>query len=244
MNRIVLIDLSQRELNKRRELEQRVSRLTAVEHTKTTSGGLTKQQEEDLDKTKALLDSDAPVDPLYQAVAAHVARCSWDELVKTKRYILKHGLFSSQRNADNPALDDKEREIAGICGLLQIDGLVDPSQKNFVRRITTAEGEYRVNEALFDKAFELFSRRFVVSLGSQIDSGLLSEHIVGCVHPNESFSGRKAKAAVGHTQSYEQTPRVPERADIIAAVSARDLAQMVRRLAADGINSLDAREED
>jgi len=239
MNRIVLIDLSQRELNKRRELERRVSRLTAVDHTKTTSGGLTEQQKEDLKKTIALLDSDAPVDPLYRAVAVHVARRSWDELVKTEKHVLRHGLFHSQRSTMMGVLADEEREIAAICGLLQIDSLVDPSQKDFVRRITTAQGEYRQNEALFNKAFEIFSPRFVVQLGSQIDAGLLSEHIVGCLHPNKTFSGRNTNAALAKAASNTPTPVVPARTEMIAAVSARDLAQMVRRLAADGVGATD-----
>ena len=141
MNRIVLIDLSQRELNKRRELEQRASRLAAVDNTKATSGGLTEQQKEELNRIIALLDSDVPVDPLYQAVASHVVRKPWEVLVATDDFILKHGLFGSQRAAVIRDLDRNEREIAAICGLLQIDSLVDPSQKDFVRRITTAQGE-------------------------------------------------------------------------------------------------------
>ena len=238
MNRIVLIDLSQRELNKRRELEQRASRLEAVENTKGTSGGLTEAQQKELEQLLKLLDSDVPVDPLYQTVAAHVARKRWDALAD--EFVLKHGLFKSQRApAVIGKLDPNEREIAAICGLLQIDSLIDPAQKDFVRRITTAQGEYRQNEALFDKAFESFSQRFVVPLGSQIDAGLLSENVIGCIRPDNTVSSRKATAAIAAAASSVPAAPIPARSDAIAAVSARDLARVVRRLAEDGISATD-----
>jgi hypothetical protein len=239
MNRIVLIDLSQRELNRRRELEQRASRLEAVENTKGTSGGLVEPQKEELRRLIELLDSDAPVDPLYQAVAAHVARRPWEELVLADDFVLKHGLFGSQRAAVIRELDRNEREIAAICGLLQIDSLIDPTQKDYVRRITAAQGEYRQNEALFDRAFDSFSQRFVVPLGSQIDAGLLSENIIGCIRPDNTVSSRKTNAALSTAASNTQPAPVPSRSDAIAAVSARDLAQVVRRLAGDGISATD-----
>ena len=114
MNRIVLIDLSQRELNKRRELEQRASRLEAVENTKGTSGGLTEAQQKELEQLLKLLDSDVPVDALYQTVAAHVARRRWDELAAADDFVLKHGLFGSQRAAVIDKLGPNEREIAAL----------------------------------------------------------------------------------------------------------------------------------
>lgn len=239
MNRIVLIDLSQRELNKRRELEQRASRLEAVENTKGTSGGLTEAQQKELEQLLKLLDSDVPVDALYQTVAAHVARRRWDELVAADDFVLKHGLFGSQRAAVIDKLGPNEREIAAICGLLQIDSLIDPAQKDFVRRITTAQGEYRQNEALFDKAFDSFSQRFVVPLGSQIDAGLLSENVIGCIRPDQTVSSRKAGAAIAAAASSVPAAPIPARSDAIAAVSARDLARVVRRLAEDGISATD-----
>lgn len=239
MNRIVLIDLSQRELNKRRELEQRASRLEAVENTKGTSGGLTEAQQKELEQLLKLLDSDVPVDALYQTVAAHVARRRWDELVAADDFVLKHGLFGSQRAAVIDKLGPNEREIAAICGLLQIDSLIDPAQKDFVRRITTAQGEYRQNEALFDKAFDSFSQRFVVPLGSQIDAGLLSENVIGCIRPDHTVSSRKAGAAIAAAASSVPAAPIPARSDAIAAVSARDLARVVRRLAEDGISATD-----
>src|SRR6185369_866745 len=239
MNRIVLIDLSQRELNKRRELEARASRLAAVDNTKTTSGGLTDAQKDELSKLIALLDSDVPVDPLYQAVAAHVARVPWDDLVRQDNFILKHGLFGSQRAAVIGSLERNEREIAAICGLLQIDSAIDPTQKEYVRRIVSAQGEYRQNEALFDKAFETFSHRFAVKLGTQIDAGLLSENIVGCIQPDKTVSSRKAGAALAAAASTAFATPVPSRDDTVEAVSARDLATVVRRLASDGISASD-----
>ena len=239
MNRIVLIDLSQRELNKRRELEQRASRLEAVENTKGTSGGLTEAQQKELEQLLKLLDSDVPVDALYQTVAAHVARRRWDELVAADDFVLKHGLFGSQRAAVIDKLGPNEREIAAICGLLQIDSLIDPAQKDFVRRITTAQGEYRQNEALFDRAFDSFSQRFVVPLGSQIDAGLLSENVIGCIRPDQTVSSRKAGAAIAAAASSVPAAPIPARSDAIAAVSARDLARVVRRLAEDGISATD-----
>ena len=239
MNRIVLIDLSQRELNKRRELEQRASRLEAVENTKGTSGGLTEAQQKELEQLLKLLDSNVPVDALYQTVAAHVARRRWDELVAADDFVLKHGLFGSQRAAVIDKLGPNEREIAAICGLLQIDSLIDPAQKDFVRRITTAQGEYRQNEALFDKAFDSFSQRFVVPLGSQIDAGLLSENVIGCIRPDRTVSSRKAGAAIAAAASSVPAAPIPARSDAIAAVSARDLARVVRRLAEDGISATD-----
>lgn len=244
MNRIVLIDLSQREVNKRRELEQRAARLAAVDNTKATSGGLTDAQKDELNRIIALLDGDAPVDPLYQAVASHVARRPWETLVKADDFVLKHGLFGSQRAAVVRELDPNEREIAAICGLLQIDSLLDPTQRDFVRRITTAQGEYRQNEELFDKAFDTFSKRFAVSLGTQIDAGMLSENIVGCITPDNTISSRKTSAAISlaaaatSSTGTSVTP-VPDRGDTVNAVSARDLAHVVRRLAGDGISAND-----
>lgn len=241
MNRIVLIDLSQRELNQRRELAARADRLRALDR----HGGLSDEQKRELALIEAQLDSDAPVDALYQAVAAHVARVPWPELLARDDLVLKHGLFGTQRVPANllGPLADKEREIAAVAGLLQIDNTVDASQKDFVRRMTTAQGEYRQNEALFNRAFELFSQRFDVSLGSQIDAGLVSDSIVGCIVPDDLVSKRRAGAAIAAAAAAAAAagpaPQVPLRTDTVAAVSARDLTQVVRRLATDGISAND-----
>lgn len=235
MNRIILIDLSQRDLKQRQDLTARADRLHALDR----HGGLSDEQKKELAAIETLLDSDVSVDPLYQAVAAHVARKPWDELKDKGDFVLKHGLFGSQRGVLDGKLDPKEREIAGICGLLQIDGLVDPKQKDFVRRATLAQGEYFQNEALFDRAFGFFSLRFAVPLGGQIDAGLVSQSIIGCIVPDQSVSGRAAGAAIATASSTSTPAPQPARGDIVAALSGRDLAQVVRRLAADGVGATD-----
>src|SRR5215207_1152712 len=64
MTRILLIDLSQRELQ---ELE-------ALQRTAATTGGLTGEQDAELKDIQKQLASDAPVDKFYQRVASLVAR--------------------------------------------------------------------------------------------------------------------------------------------------------------------------
>lgn len=241
MNRIVLIDLSQRDLKQRSEMTARVDRLNALER----HGGLSDEQKKDRDALVKLLDSDTSVDPLYQAVASHVARKPWEQLLKEDQLVLKHGLFESQRPEQGGSttlkvLEAREREIASICGLLQIDSLLDPTQKDFVRRMTLAQGEYVQNKALFDRAFAFFSPRFAVSLGSQIDAGLVSEQSVGCIVPDSTFSSRTGEQAIAAASSTSTpAPPVPGRSDTVAALSGRDTAQVVRRLVADGIGAND-----
>lgn len=267
MNRIDLIDLAQRDLQQRRELTQRADRLRALERTEAHSGGLSDEQRQELERLVKLLDSDATVDPVCQAVAVHVARKSWAELVeRDHKLVLKHGLFGSQRQKAGHAvrLDDDERESAAIVGLLQADSSLDPRQKAYVAKMTKAQGEYRRDEALYGAAFDLFSQRFVVTVGSQIDAGLVSENIVGCIQPDERISSRTASAAIAaaatppgaalsgsDTEAVASAPPpealagaakavvIPDRDDRIAAISSRDIALVVRRLAADGITAND-----
>lgn len=242
MNRTNLIDLAQRDLQQRRELSQRADRLRALERTEAHSGGLSDEQEQELKRLVALLDSDATVDPVCQAAAVHVARKPWSALVACDdKLVLKHGLFGSQRKQSNHAerLDDDEREAAAIVGLLQADSALDPRQKDYVAKMTKAQGEYRRDEALYDAAFDLFSQRFVVTVGSQIDAGLMSANIIGCIKPDDSISSRATSATIATAATAASPPVIPDRDDPIAAISSRDIALVVRRLSADGITAND-----
>src|SRR5262245_51074690 len=132
MNRILLIDLAERELEARARLSARADYLETIENTKATSGGLSTEQQEELKRLLALLDSDVTVDTFYQTVASQVARKTWEELVAEPLYVLKYGLFGSQQVAR--VIEDlqvHEREIAAVCGLLQLDHNTDPRQSRF-----------------------------------------------------------------------------------------------------------------
>lgn len=190
MTRILLIDLSERELQARNRLQSRADQLTALK-TSRESGGLTAAQEADLAAIKVALDSDIPLDGFYQAVATQIAESkSWSDVVNgdsaNMSYVSKFGLLGSQRHANAASeLAAHEREIAAVCGLLEIDNLVNPQQDGFVKRVSQARGEYRQNLALFTKAFDTFRHRFKVTLMSQIAKGLVSPQVVGCVTPGE-----------------------------------------------------------
>src|SRR6185295_10166424 len=99
MNRILLIDLAERELEARARLSARADYLETIENTKATSGGLSAEQQEELKRLLALLDSDITVDVFYRTIASQVARKTWDELVSGPDpiYVLKYGLFGSQQ---------------------------------------------------------------------------------------------------------------------------------------------------
>ena len=150
-------------------------------------------------------------------------------------YVHEYGLLGSQRTRGKTfrALGDNEREIAGICGLLQVDGNTDAARKGFVQKVSTAQGEYRENRALFDAAFEQLSQHYKVTLKSQIDSGLIDADIIGSDRPNGNPEDRRG--AVGTDQ-----PFLPSADETVAALSARNVAAVVRRLATDGVSANDA----
>jgi hypothetical protein len=232
MKRILLIDLAEREMQARARLDSRVDYLNAVEATKESSGGLSVEQEKELKNLLQVLDSDAPVDEFYKGVASQVARRTWVHLQEgpDPEYVLKYGLFGSQQTGMGADLGVNEREIASVCGLLELDNLTDPANTRFVRSIAEAQGEYRQNIELFNAAYALFKDRSVVTLQSQIDQGTLSPSIVGCITPDASIGGR------GRTPP--STP-VPDGGDRVNALSARTLAQIVRRLVADRVTAND-----
>ena len=232
MNRILFIDLAEREVQARVHLKSRADCLRTIDNTSATSGGLSADQQTELDKLTSQLDSDVTVDTFYQGVAAQVARRTWDDLVggKNPEYVLKYGLFGSQQiTPPKPDLGSTEREIAFVCGLLELDNLTDPSNARFVRNIAQAQGEYQQNLALFNAAYEQFKRRSAVSLQSQIDTGLLSESVIGSIKPDASIAERL---------DFENK-QVPGAEDPVNAVSARTLAQIVRRLFDDRVSAND-----
>ena len=233
MNRILLVDLGERDLKKRQELRARQQVLKTIQDTAQTSGGLSTAQLKESAEIEAALGRDSTCDPFYQSVAANYAQSSWQALLATQKYVHEYGLLGSQRT-NGGALsplerNDGEREIVGICGLMQLDGCTEPQRRGFVQKISTAQGEYRENRGLFDAAFDHLLGRYNVSLRSQIDANLIDPQIVGCIEPG----GDPRKRDV---QNEESEPRA---SDTVIALSARTLAAVVRKLAADGVSSND-----
>ncbi len=237
MNRILLVDLGERELKKRQELRARRQVLETMDTTAETSGGLSSSQLRELENIVEQLSSDAAIDPFYRLVAATHQQKSWEALQKDNDFVHEYGLLGSQRMSNNAVgkLQSNEREIAAICGLLQIEGFTDASRRGFVQRISTAQGEYRENRALFDAAFEELSGRYNVTLKSQIDAGLIDADIIGCVHPNDNPKDRRHREANSGDVRFE-----PSGDEIVSALSARNVAAVVRRLARNGTSANDA----
>lgn len=236
MNRILLVDLSERELKERMRLEAELQRLTTIDQTKEHSGGLNSEQVKRKEKIKAWLDSDVTIDRFYQAVASAYTQQPWETLRAKNDYIVKYGLFGTQRlRTVHESLEVKEREIAGICGILQLDNYVEPERPKFTQRVIAAMGEYRENRELFDKVFETLSAKFKVRLQSQIDKQLVPADIIGCIQPDESPSSRGGAS----TRSTEDDDVVPAATDIVAALSTRNVAATVRRLAENGVSAND-----
>ncbi len=232
MNRILLIDLSQRELQERARLRTRADRLEALQRTQESSGGLSADQEAELADIKSALDSDRPVDPFYRTVAATLRHSTWDKLAAGPDYVLEHGLFGSQQaEPAHEGLGNFEQEIAFVCGLLELDNNTLPTAPGFIKKITEAQGEFRQNEALFDAAYKTFARRFEVTVLSQIDQGLIDPDIIGCIQPGGTISSRH-KAA-------KSTERAPRAADRINVISARSIAAVVRKLAGENLSADD-----
>lgn len=235
MNRILLIDLAERELHTRAKLKSRADHLQVIDNTKDVSGGLSEDQRKEMEDLRAKLNRDLPLDPFYRAVAMQVSRMTWAELSApgTGKYMLKYGLFGSQQLPPplkpEKELQVNEREIAAVCGLLMLDNITDPTHHRFVRQVSQAQGEYRTNVELFNRTFAQFTPRFVVTFQSQIDKGTLNESIIGCIAPNESINDR--------VEVLER--QVPAGDDPASALSARTIAQVVRRLAQDGVSAND-----
>lgn len=240
MNRILLVDLSERELKARRALESQAQRLKNLSERRD-GAGLTPDQEADLERFVELLDSDSPVDEFYQVVASTYTQRSWQQMLESDEgegdYILKHGLFGSQRGVPTPsALGEKEQEIAGICGLLQLDNIVDAKRANFRRKVAEAQGEYRENRELFDAVFARLNGKFVVRLQSQIDKMQVGAEIIGCIRPDQSISSRSKR---GTKNGPSTEGLIPASGDLINAISARSAAAVVRRLAEDRVSAND-----
>lgn len=250
MNRILLVDLGERELKERQKLRARRQVLKTILNTADTSGGLSAGQLEELADIETTLGSDIVADPFYRRVAATYAQRSWEELAagaddatstaaaaakaakangqkKNTDYVHKYGLIGTQRVPENflDHLQRAEREIVGICGLLQLDGVTDADRRGFVQKVSAAQGEYRESRELFDAAFDLLSRKYPVGLNSQIKAKLIDEHIFGCIRPGGDPEDRKP--------GEESIPNLVSR---VCVLSGRNLAAVVRKLAADGIS--------
>jgi hypothetical protein len=256
MTRILLIDLSQRELQERETLRRRHDRLEALQRTSATTGGLSTEQEAELKKIQKQLASDAPVDGFYQAVASAVARRPWTALHDKGHFVLKHGLFGSQYDGTpNDDLSAQEQEIAFVCGLLELDNLTLPTAHDFVKKVTAAQGEYRQNEALFNAAYATFANRYSVTVQSQIDKHLVDPavlpilHAANTAHPTTSTSPTApippivARGASGGAAMAPQRSHAPAGGAAhpkVFAVSARNIAGVVRKMVNDGVTADDA----
>ncbi|MBO9645337.1 MAG: hypothetical protein J7603_19680 [Pseudacidovorax sp.] len=240
--RILLIDLSQRELQERQKLRSRLDRLDALDRTKANSGGLTTEQEQERKDLQKQLASDHPVDVFYQQVAAAVARHPWPVLEKRGEFVLKFGLFGSQYDATpSEHLDAHEQEIAFTCGLLELDNLTLATSADFVKKVTEAQGEYRQNIALFNAAYQAFEHHFEVSLQSQIDKGLVDPDILKVLsYPSSGVqpiattaSSRGTGGGGGGGGGTYHKPLM------VSAASARNIAAVVRKLVNDGVSAND-----
>lgn len=243
MNRILLVDLSQRELKQRLDMEAQRQRLENLKNR--SDGGLSSDQANEYKRLQDALDGDAPVDLFYQTVAATYTQRSWKDLLASDDgkgdYVLKHGLMGSQRMLNGGGLlTQAEREIAGICGLMEIDNIVDASRPQFRRKVAEAQGEYRENRELFDAVFARLSAKFIVTLQSQIDKMEVGAEIIGCIRPDKSIGSRAGGSSLSNANpSVSNTRNVPAADDEVAAVSAKSVAAVVRRLAEDRVSAND-----
>ncbi len=232
MNRILLVDLGERELKERQKLRARRQVLETIIDTAETSGGPNPAQLDELTEIVKTLGNDIVADPFYRKVAATYAQKSWEELADDddSDFVHKYGLIGTQRTPQNflDHLERGEREIVGICGLLQMDGVTDATRRGFVQKVSAAQGEYRECRALFDAAFELLSTKYPVTLKSQIQAKLIDDDIYGCITPGGDPAER---------------PTVKEKdpgpADKVFVLSGRNVAAVVRKLAADSVSAND-----
>ncbi|GAB3389058.1 hypothetical protein GCM10027432_26130 [Lysobacter fragariae] len=241
--RILLVDLGERELKRRNELRNRRQYLLSVGKPAqngdgdTLYPGLQPEQIKELEQIERDLASDVVTDPFYRQVAAtHQGFSKWEDLAAEDDFIHKYGLLGSQRefqNALDGRLSGNEREIAAMCGLLQIDGYTDAKRKGFVQKVSQAQGEYRENRELFDQAYEKLRQRYPVKLGTQIDKGLIDADIIGCINPDENPDDRRGGSS-DRAEGFQ-----PSRDTIVAALSGRNVAAVVRRLVADKVSAND-----
>jgi len=246
MNRILLVDLGERELKERQNLRARRQVLKTIIENAPTSGGASVDQLSELAAIEEKLGSDITVDPFYRRVVETYTQRSWDDLAggadanggtgakasaRNTDYVHKYGLIGSQRTPDNflDHLQRAEREIAGICGLLQLDGATDASRRGFVQKVSAAQGEYRENRELFDAAFDQLSRQYRVALRAQVDARLVDIGVYGCILPGGDPRKRSAS----------DNDNVPSMLDKVFALSGRNVAAVVRKLAADGTSAND-----
>lgn len=237
MNRILLVDLGEREHKTREALRGRKLKFESILANKNLDG-LNQAQQREYEAIKRTLASDATADPFYQVVAETVRQRPWAELAAVDDFDFVHlyGLLGSQRVPANllEPLTDGEREIAGIAGLLQLDNHVEATRDKgtLVRHVSTAQGEYRANRALFDATFKQLSAQYTVSIQSQIDAGLIDGDIIGCEAPGGDPNERRDPASTDR-------PFRPSGNDKVCALSARNVAATVRRLAATGVTAND-----
>ncbi|WP_456952839.1 hypothetical protein [Lysobacter sp. HA35] len=235
MNRILLVDLGEREHKTREELRGRKLKLESILSNKSLDG-LTTAQQRDYEAIKKALASDITADPFYQVVAETITQTPWRQLSDGNDFVHEYGLLGSQRVPANllKPLKEGERELAGIAGILQLDNHVEVTRGKgeLVRAISTAQGEYRANRALFDAAFGQLSDQYKVTLQSQIDAGLIDADIVGCERPGGDPNERRD--AVSTDVAFR-----PSGTDMVCALSARNVAALVRRLVATGITAND-----
>lgn len=245
MNRILLVDLGERELKERQTLRARRQVLKTIIENAPTSGGASVDQLAELADIEQKLGSDITVDPFYRRVVETYSQRSWDDLsgdtatgsaaakaaARNTDYVHKYGLIGSQRTPDNflDHLQRAEREIAGICGLLQLDGTTDAARRGFVQKVSGAQGEYRECRELFDAAFDQLSRQYRVTLRSQVDARLMDPGVYGCIAPG----GDPRKRSPGDDDN------VPSMLDKVCVLSGRNIAAVVRKLAADGVSAND-----
>jgi hypothetical protein len=235
MNRILLVDLGERERKTREELRGRQLKLESLLNNEAL-GGLNASQTRELAQIRKTLASDVTADPFYQVVAATITQRDWKDLAGKGEFVHEYGLLGSQRMTNGPleSLETREREIAGIAGILQVDNHVEATRDTggLVRHISTAQGEYRANRALFDAAFAQLSAQYHVTIQSQIDAGLIDADIIGCESPGGDPGERRDPVSTDRAFR-------PAGTDKVCALSGRNVAALVRRLAATGVTAND-----
>jgi hypothetical protein len=265
MNRILLVDLGERELKERNKLRARRQVLKTIIDNAQSSGGATVDQLAELANIDMKLGSDITVDAFYRRVVETYTQRSWqvlsgqveitaneaearaddedDEGFAAARaaggkprksdtdYVHKYGLIGSQRLLEGLSGDLRrvERELVGICGLLQLDGTTDAGRRGFVQKVSAAQGEYREHRELFDAAFEHLARQYKVTLRSQVDAKLIDVGIYGCI----------VEGGNPRDRSPSEPDNVPSIADKVCVLSGRNIAAVVRKLAADGTSAND-----
>jgi len=227
---VLLVDLSERELAARSTMRERHRRLVIVEQTKERSGGLSDAQRQEVDELEKALLTEWVLDPFYLAVLAAYHQTTVDKITADTPYRHVHGFMGSQRDADGGGtLTEAERELAAICGLLQTDNILESGARDFVRRVVEAQGEYRQARALFDQVFQRLGEKFRVTLESQIARAVVDDEVTKPVITISGLDGgREAQ------RTFVRAGR-----DQVYAISAKTVAAVVRRLAADGFSAND-----